>query len=312
MNAPRVSVVIAAYEAAGFIGAAVASALAQTLREIEVIVVDDASKDDSLGAARAAGGGDPRLSCIRLEHNGGPSAARNAGFAAAKGDWIAVLDADDAMEPGRLEALVVFAEAEGADIAADHLLVVETGREPAVLQLHGLPSPLTLAAYARDDRRGGGSGYLKPLFRRAFLARHAIAYDESLRVAEDWTLVADALALGARYVILEQPLYRYTVHAGSISHRLSVPKLEAMVASADTLAARHDGRLDADARRALAERRAGLLDWLAFQTFVDALKARRPVAGVTSLAKRPGAWPLLRGPIVARLVGRRGGRNLVG
>lgn len=313
VKCPRVSVVVAAYEASGFVGAAVASALGQTLEDIEVIVVDDASRDDTLAAARAAAAGDPRLVTIRLERNGGPSAARNAALRAARGDWVAVLDADDAMEPERLEALLAFVEAERADIVADWLLVIEEGRAPEVLKPNGMPSPLTLAAYARDNSLGGTgcSGYLKPMFRRAFLVEHALAYDESLRVAEDWTLIADALALGARYAILDRPLYRYAVHAGSISHRLSVGKLEAMAASADAFDARHAARLDADTKAALGQRRGSVLDWLAFQTFVDELKARRPAPALAALARRPSAWPLLSGPILARLGGRRGGRKLV-
>lgn len=309
---PRVSVAIAAYEAAGSIASAVQSALGQTLREIEVIVVDDASKDDTAGAARAAGAGDPRLTVVRLERNGGPSAARNAAFARARGDWIAVLDADDLMEPERLAALVAFAEAERADIVADWLKVVEDGAETGVIKPLDLPSPVGLAAYARDARRSGGAGYLKPMFRHAFLAQQGLVYDETLRIGEDWTFIADALALGARYVVLDRPLYRYAVHDGSISHRLSMAKLEAMIASADAFLERRAARLDDDARRALAERRSALADWLAFQTFIDALKARRIAPALRALASRPTSWPLLKDPIAAALLGRRGRRKLAG
>lgn len=312
---PTVSVIIAAYEASGFVGGAIASALGQSLETIEVILVDDASRDDTIGAAKDAAGGDPRLTCLKLETNGGPAAARNAALAVATGDWIAVLDADDAMEPGRLEALVAFAEAEGADVAADMLLAIEDGRADAVLRPRRLPSPLTLAVFAHDNTVAGGGGrlgYLKPIFRRAFLDAHGIVYDESLRIGEDWTLAADALAFGARYVLLDRPLYRYALRAGSISHRFTVDALTRLIAAADAFATRHAGRLDAETRDALAMRRKGLADLLAFQRFIDCAKARRPVAALAALAARPSAWPLVRLPIMARLAGRRGERALMG
>lgn len=310
--APRVSVIIAGHQAARFIDGAVRSALGQTLQNIEVIVVDDASTDDTASAAVRAANGDPRLRTLTLPRNGGPSAARNAGLAAARGDWIAVLDSDDAMHPDRLERLVAHAERDVADIVADALLVVREGAETAPGKAFGvarLPSPMGLGAYARDNRMhqsSGGSGYLKPLFRRSFIAAHALGYDTSLRIAEDWTFVADALAHGARFVLLDEPLYRYTVRTGSISHRLTVKSIEAMIASADRLAARHASRLSPPDRKALAQRRASLVDALAFQRFVERMKEGRRLDALAVLAKRPGGWPLLRMPIMSRLNGRRG------
>lgn len=312
---PQVSVVIAAHEAEAFIGRAVASALAQTLSDIEVIVVDDASTDATIGAAMTAAAGDARLMTVRLGKNGGPSAARNAGFALATGTWVAVLDADDAMEKERLKALVDLASDEGADMVADALVVVEEGREDEpgnVFTCTGLPAPITLEAYARDNRmyrRSGGSGYLKPMFRREFLRANGLNYDPSLRVAEDWTLAAEALARGARYVLSERPLYRYTMRNGSISARLSCDKLTKMIASADALVERHRARLDGATVKALGERRTSLENALAFQLFIDRMKAGKPLGAVAAIAKRPGAAPLLRMPIEARLKGTRGTRD---
>jgi glycosyltransferase involved in cell wall biosynthesis len=95
----KVSVVIPAWRAEHFVGAAIASARAQTLADIEIIVVNDCSPDDTAGAIARAGAGDPRVRAIDLPVNRGPSGARNRGFEAAQGEWIAVLDADDAMAP---------------------------------------------------------------------------------------------------------------------------------------------------------------------------------------------------------------------
>ena len=313
---PKVSVVIAAYESAGFIARAVKSALAQTLANIEIIVVDDASKDDTAINAAAAGEGDKRLRVIRLPENGGPSGARNAALNAARGDWICVLDSDDAMEPERLEALVSFAEADGADIAADALLMVDEGAEDEpgkVFNHSALSSPITLETYARDNclyKKNGGSGYLKPIIRRAFIEQYQLRYDTTMRIAEDWMLLANALALGARYALIEKPLYRYTIRAGSISHRLSQKTLAPMLASADAFIAQHRLRLSEEALRALQRRRDSIADALAYQRFIDNAKARNIPSALGAIAMRPSAWPLLRLPIEARLKRSRGGRQM--
>jgi len=104
-QAPLVSVVMPAYEAAGTVGRAVRTVLDQTFTDFELIVVDDGSTDDTLREAVAAAGGDRRLRVLELPH-GGIVVALNAGIAAARGELIARMDADDEMRPRRLEAQV--------------------------------------------------------------------------------------------------------------------------------------------------------------------------------------------------------------
>lgn len=99
MSEPRISVIIPAYNAAGWVARAIESALVQTRPPHEVIVVDDGSSDDTADVASAFG---PRIQVVR-QSNGGPASARNTGIHASTGDWIALLDADDTWLPRKLE-----------------------------------------------------------------------------------------------------------------------------------------------------------------------------------------------------------------
>lgn len=101
---PRISVVIPLYNKEKYIVRAVESALSQGAAVHEVIVVDDGSTDN--GAAQLTSLRDDRVHLIR-QPNGGVSAARNAGIAAASGEYVAFLDADDAWLPGFVEELLV-------------------------------------------------------------------------------------------------------------------------------------------------------------------------------------------------------------
>lgn len=108
MADPRFSVVVPLYDKVDSIAATLRSVLAQTLSPLEVVVIDDGSRDGSGDVVAALG--DPRIHLIR-QANGGEAAARNAGVAAARGDWIALIDGDDLWYPDHLATLAGVADA---------------------------------------------------------------------------------------------------------------------------------------------------------------------------------------------------------
>lgn len=112
MNQPLVSIVIPTFNREGIASRAIDSALAQTYPQVEVIVVDDGSTD---GTLRMLGKYDGRISVISQE-NSGPSAARNAGAQAAKGELIAFLDSDDTWLSDKIDRQARLLQAGSADV----------------------------------------------------------------------------------------------------------------------------------------------------------------------------------------------------
>ena len=105
-NPPGVTVLMAAYNAAEYVGPAIESVLGQTYADFELLVVDDGSTDSTVEIVRSFA--DPRVRLLSLEQNSGAAHARNHGMRAARADLIAILDADDIAYPERLEHQVAY------------------------------------------------------------------------------------------------------------------------------------------------------------------------------------------------------------
>ena len=213
---PAVTVLIAAYNAESFLHRAVASALQQTLPVKEVLIVDDASTDGTAALARKLAQGDERIRLITLAANGGPSAARNAGLDAATGEWIAVLDADDAFTPERLEGMLTYALDVRADIVVDSFCYYNSVRKTAGRSVldESVPSSLVdfaeFLSKARPYESEPDWGLLKPIFRREFLGKHGLRYPLKTRHGEDFLLMCEAFLHGAKYVLYRRAGYLYT------------------------------------------------------------------------------------------------------
>ena len=150
-----ISVIIPVYNVAGFLRQAVDSALAQTCRDIEVIVVDDGSTDCSADTLRDLD--DPRLRVIREEH-AGSAAARNAGLRSASGELVAFLDADDLWAPGNLERQSAFlASHPEVDMTFGHSLVVDEEGRSLGFKSSACSGPVSLPRLLRTNEIGNGS-----------------------------------------------------------------------------------------------------------------------------------------------------------
>jgi glycosyltransferase involved in cell wall biosynthesis len=105
---PSLTVIMPAFQAAATIERAIASVVAQTFTDWELIVVDDASTDETAAMAERCAARDPRIRVIRLERNLGAAAAMNLGWQSTRAPFVAIHDADDESLPGRLAAQLAF------------------------------------------------------------------------------------------------------------------------------------------------------------------------------------------------------------
>jgi succinoglycan biosynthesis protein ExoO len=303
---PVVSVVMANFNGAAHLSDAIASVLGQSLRDLELIAVDDASTDRSWSIISDAAGADRRVRGIALPKNLGPAGARNVALQAASGAWIAIFDADDLMLPNRLADIVARAEADHADIVADNLAVF-SGAGPERLFLRPGSSAngrwVSIQEWILAGRMYGASpklGYLKPVIRRDAFPGSQLRYLESLRIGEDFDLILRLLALGGRMRLYPEAWYRYRRHAGSTSEVLRASHLAALLA-ADEAFRRERREVDADVLRHLDRRRRSLTDAVAYDQVLQALRGRRIGPAVRTALEHPTIWPLLTMPILARM-----------
>lgn len=226
---PKVAVVIAAYDMERFIRATIDSVLGQTLEDLEMIVVDDGSRDAT--AAVVAAVADPRLT-LRSIANGGVSAARNRGLAACRAPLVVFLDADDLLLPDALARMVAAMAAHPERVACfgHHVKIGEEG-EPL-----GDGSPTRKPLPASDTLRhlicrnvivNGGA-----LCIRTEAARRVGGYDPALRFSEDWEFWCRLAAEGDFVALPDLVAVKYRMRPTSANQTLAGtpfrPNLEAV------------------------------------------------------------------------------------
>jgi glycosyltransferase involved in cell wall biosynthesis len=277
---PLCSVIVPAYNIERYVAEAVGSALAQTYRPIEIVIVNDGSTDGTHDAL-APYLGEPEVVYVQ-EENRGLAGARNRGLATSRGSLVALLDGDDVWMPERLERCVgrLFDDASLGWVTSDCYVIEDDVR--------------TRRRYHRyDDGTVPPEGQLDEIgyrnfvcvwavIRRELFDRHG-TFDESLRRAEDYDLWIRFLLGGERVGFVEDPLGWYRLRSDSLSadaaaqweahldvleHHL--PALEAAGAPGDAAActaltrrlARRGDRLGAArfARMALRSSRLSLVD----------------------------------------------------
>ncbi len=216
MPSPTVSVVIPAYNAAWCVRRAIDSVLAQDFRDYELIVVDDGSTDDTPAVLASYG---DRIRVLR-KSNGGLSSARNAGIDAARGSYVAFLDADDWWLPGKLSRQVAFMRSHPELGFTSTTARVEDpqGRLLNLWACACWQGPFIDHLFcANADVAGSGSAVMV----KRSLFEQIGGFDESLRSLEDidmWMRLASV----SNYGCLDEPLVVILRRPDSMSRNLLV------------------------------------------------------------------------------------------
>lgn len=224
MSRARVSVVMAAHNAAEFVEEAVRSVRLQTYASVELVVVDDGSTDSSFSILARLAAEWPALRIVRLPGCRGLSEARNAGIDAASGQWIAFLDADDLLHPRAVELMVAAAASDPYTDVVITPMHRFSATAPDGSRTLRESSPRTLPARRALElmlyqRRGFDCSACGKLFRASLFRnpgghlrfRPGIAF-------EDLELLPRLMMRARSAAWLRAPLYYYRMHPASFMH----------------------------------------------------------------------------------------------
>jgi glycosyltransferase involved in cell wall biosynthesis len=215
----KVSIIVPVYNASQCLTTAVESAMSQTYRDLEIILVDDGSTDNSGELCDWFTTWDARIRTAH-QNNGGPGAARNTGLQMCTGQWVLFLDTDDSLESRAVELLVEAAEQTGADLAVGDFTKIKGGVAEARNDI-AIPST---RLFGQDGLMDAARLYLrKPnkhllfayswgrLFKASLIREHHLAFASGLRTYEDVAFNFHYLCHAQKALFLKKPLYCHTV-----------------------------------------------------------------------------------------------------
>lgn len=229
---PKISVILCAYNASLFLKDAVESVLTQTQRDIELIIVNDGSRDSTLAVASHFCLADKRVRLVNIE-NGGLSNARNVGISMATGEYIAFCDADDTIDPKAFEIMLTAIEDNGTDMCICGYHHDTVKRDGSVSTVDFFESE---AVYNSKQELFGSIIGLKSkfildaswnkLFRRSVIADNGLKFPVG-ELFEDTAFVLSFLEVSCRVTVLPQCFYHYVQRKnGSITKKYDERKLQ--------------------------------------------------------------------------------------
>jgi len=206
MPVPRISVVVPFYNNEDLLGDCLTSIAAQTCTDLQVIMVDDGSTDGSAAIASAQASADPRFRLIRVP-NGGPGSARNRGVAAATGEFLAFVDADDMLPPDAYATMLPVLQRSGSDfvtgavrrLSADGL--ADSGLHARAIKARRLGTQISRTPELFYD-----ISVFNKLFRRSFWDGCGLTFPEGM-LWEDLVAMTRAHVLASAVDVITEPVY---------------------------------------------------------------------------------------------------------
>ncbi|MBV6623798.1 MAG: glycosyltransferase family 2 protein [Rivularia sp. (in: Bacteria)] len=232
---PEVSVIILAYNTENYIAQAINSALRQTQKNIEIIVVDDGSEDKTLEIVQSFS--DKRIKVLVNQRNRGQNFCTNLAIKEAQGNWITRLDSDDWYAVDRLEKLLNVANLENVDMIADDIYFIQDRKavpwstlliqSKFKIKENTIISPISFVEKDVPGIWGLPLGLTKPLIKRDFIVKHNIENNENIFLGGDFWLYLSCLAYGANFLLLPKPYYFYRSRDGSLVKQSNIKRIEA-------------------------------------------------------------------------------------
>ncbi|MEM9773166.1 MAG: glycosyltransferase [Chloroflexota bacterium] len=202
---PKVDIIIPAYNQGHYLKASVDSALSQTWQNLEVIIVDDGSTDNTAAVAKSFT--DSRVTYIYQE-NAGLSAARNTGLRNMTGEYVSFLDSDDLFFPKKLDILLKqFEKKSNLGMCAGNSVLINEEGEP-IGKTYGMGMPDKPEEWLLGNRIHVGSAVVKSEW-----IKRVEPFDESLRACEDWDMWLRLSAAGCEMAWVADSVSMYRVHS---------------------------------------------------------------------------------------------------
>lgn len=216
-NDISVSVIIPVYNAEKVLPKTINSVVQQTISNIEIILIDDGSTDDSLDVCRQAAALDSRI-CVYSQENAGPSAARNTGLQYAHGQFVVFQDSDDIVPSNRIKILLNEQQRENFDLVVGNFLQIISGKSMAQrIKAHCYFSHSDLLA---DDEliRDRQMFYIwNKLYRRKIISDNRLLFNTSMRMGEDYDFNLRYLCYVNRFSAIDKIVYQYLMDNSSLT-----------------------------------------------------------------------------------------------
>ena len=219
MNEPLISVIIPAYNMEKRLGKCLESVCGQTWRNLEIILVDDGSRD---GTGKLADAWAEKDSRIRVVHqkNAGVASARNRALEMASGEWIRFVDADDQLPPDSIDKLLTRVQDEKSDLVIAGY-VHQVGELSHPFNLAKRNDTVSCEEYLKFLNRNANSFFCgvlwNKLFRRDLIEKNNIRFERGLGYGEDFLFVCGYLADAERISFSMDSVYRYIRHPDSMT-----------------------------------------------------------------------------------------------
>jgi CDP-glycerol glycerophosphotransferase len=207
MPVPRISVVVPFYNNEDLLGECLKSIAAQSIGDLEVIMVDDGSTDGSAEIAAAQAAADPRFTLVQVPHGGSPGYTRNQGVRRATGEYLSFVDADDTLPPHALEQMVDTLEKSGSDFVTGGVLRTgPMGITPSVMHAKAIKTRQIGTHISRNADLFFDVSVWNKMYRRSFWDAHHLEFPEGV-VWEDLQLITKAHVLAGSVDIIPEPIY---------------------------------------------------------------------------------------------------------